>query len=413
VGKHKKKRASKQLAKQTFINADDDRVGTLTNNNFIGKSPSLTGSQNIGAQTSAMVDEKNEPKHFPLINVGARGRKSAQKRSSRNPSLKASSIEPDQPKNYYDVNLDSTLRDIQRDIFADSPYNFRSPSNPTTLLFSTGYHESVVTTDMFTYLQKTTELKGDRAQLSNSTKSKIIGAYTGKIVSKTIVESLKALGDGFRTDTAQTILSGPNGTAAGHSGSNLSTTGQASAHDLLRKKVLDILEHTESETKGYSEKALATLMGAITVASIAPATVARSIEDSGKLKDFSAPERWEKDRNEMKARVNASFVELTDDEKLFVLQHTQSFMESIKDTNREMDKEKPFSPERDVNYKDSGKTIMGGGYTDKLVGRPKLEPPSSVREYGYYFTQVKRLARPQKKDWPGSRTLAKKVKTKD
>ena len=147
--------------------------------------------------------------------------------------------------------------------------------------YTTGFHESAVATDMFDYLRLATP-NGDGTHTLPKAKEKnyFLKHYDGQKVYSSTLKSILQLADGFRTDTAQTILSGPDGRAAAHAGSNINHAGQSEAHDLVRAKIMEILQIDPEMEKGLTKNSLCVLLGSITVTSIAPGEVARQLNTS-------------------------------------------------------------------------------------------------------------------------------------
>jgi len=301
-----------------------------------------------------------------------------------------------------------------------STNSFRSSSNPTTENYSSGYHESMVVTDVHDKLQKS--LNKETSNNTNFDFTYTNPQYGGQFkdqntisLNKQTAKLMLELGDGFRTDTAQTVLSAPEGKGAGHSGSNMSTSGQNNAHDLLRDATFTIMQEPLDDKKGITKDSLAVLMGANTVSSIAPAKVANTVPYSkGKtsLKAQKVQEDYEARRNLGKVRVGKAFDKLTDQEKTFVKDRSQSFLNSTLDKSkpgtRKLDPNRPSSPLRETDSA-STDTFKGGDYvsaktkvdldnigtdsaTKKLVNvplfEPSLAPPTNGKEMGNYFTQV-------------------------
>ncbi|HAY3549766.1 hypothetical protein KRE47_01315 [Elizabethkingia meningoseptica] len=304
----------------------------------------------------------------------------------------------------YRMGIDKTLTISQasRGMFKGMK-DFRSKSNLVrSKKYSTGYHEAVVTTDHYYYLESATD-NGDGTHTLVPSKSSVFSKYSGTIVDSEVLNHVLELGDTFRTDTAQTILSAPDGLAAGHSGSDISTVGQPAAHDLLRQKVMDIVVLPRS-TKGLSKKSIATIFAAVTVTSMAPGELARTVTGTTlNLKGGAlAKQNWEKNRNEAKSRVKTMYNTLNRDEKKFVMTHATEFMDSTKPkvptlsipSEREMDTSAPVSPRRDENY-ESGKSseVAGLGYDGTAIGPPSLSPPVNENETGAYITQLFRADR--------------------
>lgn len=261
---------------------------------------------------------------------------------------------------------------------------FRVASNPTLANYSSGYHEASVTTDTFIFLRGATDNKNGTHTLPGTVpKGSFFTPYGGTVVHSDNLNYVLKYADGFRTDTAQTILSAPVGLAAGHSGSGTDTTGQSAAHDLLRKKIMDILVLPPTTTKGLTERSVATLLASITVTSMAPAEIARKITGgTATLKaGDTARAQWEAKRNEAKRRVQEMFDTLTPDEKAFVHAHGDDFMDSTQSgltpKPRRIPSLRATSPERDINGGDlTLGEVAGGGY---LAGAAAATPTLALK----------------------------------
>lgn len=274
----------------------------------------------------------------------------------------------------------------------------RHPSNKTIHKYSTGYHESSLTTDTIEYLRRAKDNSDGSHTLANASSGSYKG-YGGKKVYSSTLRTLLKYADGFRTDTAQTIMSGLKGTGAGHSGSDVDTKGQSTAHDLLREKIIEILQLDPKKTKGLSERSLLVFQGAMTVASMAPGEIARTIKGgTGSLKGGSlAQQNWEPNRNEAKRRVDETFDALNSDEQEFVRSHAASFLDSTRlgvTGGRILSLKRPTSPIRGQGLV-SGE-VSGGGYLTGAVA-PTLqatkEPPVSAAEVATYMTEPFRAQR--------------------
>jgi hypothetical protein len=196
--------------------------------------------------------------------------------------------------------------------------------------------------------------------------------------------------DGFRTDTARTILSAPEGDVAGHSGSDLSTEGQAAAHNLLRATMMEILQLDPAKNEGITEKAIAVLFGSVTVTSMAPGEMARQVKGGADdLKSKRARDDWEPARNEAKARVDALFTGLSADEQAFVKKYADKFLESTQEgvtvgKRRLLRANSPPRGEDKKKGQPSGVEYKKGvtDYDD-----PMLDPPAKTTAFGPYITQ--------------------------
>jgi hypothetical protein len=253
--------------------------------------------------------------------------------------------------------------------------SYRGKSNPTLRGYSTGYHEAVLTTDV-------------HAALSS-----------GKVPAGTSPEMLALvlkLAESFRTDTAQTPLSGPGGTGAGHSGSGLSQEGQDKAHDLVREALGHILA-TKVADPGVTPRSVALLMGAITVASMAPGEVARTITGGTKgLKaGATAKVEYEANRNEAKARLGAIYEASTEAERRFAVAGAQRFFDSVGSRSRRLANGRAASPVRKTLQGDPDE-VSGAGYEsglDSASAAPQRAPPTAFEDYGFYITQPFRAPR--------------------
>ena len=301
----------------------------------------------------------------------------------------------------YRMGIDKTLTSSQasKRVFRGMK-DFRSKSNPTLKGYSTGYHEAVVTTDHYNYL-KSAKDNLDGTHTLSSSKSSVFAKYSGIKVDSSILNDIMELGDSFRTDTAQTILSAPDGLVADHSGSDINTVGQSDAHNLLREKVMNIVLLPKS-TKGLSKRSIATIFAAVAVTSMAPGELARTVTGgTSSLKGgIQAKQDWEKNRNEAKSRVKAKYNTLNTDEKKFVTNHATEFMDSTKPKiptlifPRQIDTSAPISPRRDENYEiSSPNEVAGLGYDGTAIAPPTLSPPSNENETGAYTTQLFRADR--------------------
>ncbi|MEM7182073.1 MAG: hypothetical protein AAF518_14240 [Spirochaetota bacterium] len=310
-------------------------------------------------------------------------------------------------KRKYDSAFDATLTQGQATASGFRPNaleggTFRYPSNPTLAGYNSGYHEAAVTTDTFKFLRAAKNLGNGEHRLPTKVSNRsYFYPYRGKIVDSSILQDILALADGYRTDTAQTILSGPNATAAGHTHSNLKTTGQSKAHDLLRKAIIDLLE-TPPGTAGFSKRAIGTLFGTITVTSMAPGEVARRIQGgTASLRNQSEIPSWEERRNNAKRRVHDMYQPLNSQEKEFVRQGSRRFMDSLGDPNRRLRKKRATSPERNTKTVISGE-VGGGKYLKKQPkSGPSLKRPSNEKDNALFMTQ----------DFRAERRKIKKAKT--
>lgn len=298
----------------------------------------------------------------------------------------------------YSSRRDATLTHSQaeRARFHTIGKTFRAPSNNTLNGYASGYHESAITTDAFNVMKNaknnkngthTLRVSGSRSYFKN-----------GEKINTTALQMVTKVADGFRTDTAQTILSASNGKSAGHSGSGISTIRQKDAHDLLRKKTLDILKLNPQTTQGMSVRAIETLLASMTVTSMAPGSLAREVNGgSHKLKSTAAKMNWEMNRNESKSRVQLLYSQLEPSEKTFVNRHASEFMNSTQEgsPSRIMSMERPTSPMRTIFSGRDGE-VRGGEYSPNDIHKPKLLAPINASENAMYVTAPLRSDRRSK-----------------
>jgi hypothetical protein len=314
-----------------------------------------------------------------------------------------------QKRKRYDQDLTLTETQAKRMKFGDER-DFRARSNETQVGHKSGYHESAVTTDTFNFLSKAVDLGTGKHRLSTANSKSFFNKHSGGKVYTKSLEYVLGAADQYRTDTARTALSASEGLAAGHTGSGLSTKNQADAHDLLRKSVMGILVTDPSSEPGLSQASVNTLFAAITVTSVAPAELARTIK--GTLKDKEAGAEWEAKRNEAKLRVDELQDDLNDDEKRFVRRKSRSFLKSTQsedEPTRRLKRKRARSPLRDPEYSVAGEEITGGGYKRKLEKKRKasLAPPKKVSAQGFYATEPFRAKRRNK---PTGQSSGKKKK---
>jgi hypothetical protein len=300
----------------------------------------------------------------------------------------------------YTASQDSTLtssqakggfrRSVVEDVVASRPIAkgaFRYPSNPTRQGFSSGYHEAFVVTDMTAKLQK-------RSRSKSLSIMPLMEDASWKHFSRTQfpernLQPLMEAGDGARTDTARTILSGPNGAVAGHSGSGVRSTGQAGAHDLLRVASMAALQDA-AMTPG----AMAVTAAAGVVYTMAPGQLASKAEGAAKLKDQGARATWEADRNQMKERLAQANAALKPAEQAVVRKHVQALAKMVGGP-RKLDPDEPSSPRRGTAGA-SGAAIAGGGYDgSKIGGGASKAPPvsGSARDITQYVSEPFRVQR--------------------
>jgi hypothetical protein len=305
------------------------------------------------------------------------------------------------------IESDNTLTAAQRKwlgfrSFAhlDKKISFRYPSNPTKHGYDTGYHESAVTTDTFNFLRNAKQHNNETHQLPSSAPvNSFFGQYVDKTVNSTALEWTLRNADGFRTDTAQTILSLGDGTAAAHSGSGLDLKGQAEAHNLLRAKIMELLFLNPKNVSGFTERALITIFASMTVTLMAPGEVARSISGgTNSLKAGNhAKGNWEINRNEAKRRVEEMYEHLMSDEKKFVNLHANNFMHSIQGANvkqpRHVRPSRATSPERCTTQKVSGEVAGGSYISGATTEQAMTQMPTSLRAQALWSTRPLRALR--------------------
>lgn len=249
--------------------------------------------------------------------------------------------------------------------------DFRYASNPTLGKYSSGYHEAFVTTDTFNFLRRAADNGDGTHSLPSSGGSGFWAAQRGKkVFSSTLLIVLK-YSDGFRTDTAQTILSAPEGRAAGHSGSDVNTKGQKGGHDLLRQSVLDLLT-LDSATTGMTEASIVAAMGGIVVTSIAPGELARTaIGGTASLKAGTpAKVNYEFNRTGAKRKVEARYNSLQPSEKIFTHGRVSRFLENtqagLASRPRSIPTKRATSPERDPAASLTDE-VAGGKYLPSIA----------------------------------------------
>lgn len=269
--------------------------------------------------------------------------------------------------------------------------NFRARSNQTLSGIKSGYHEASVTTDTFVFLRAAKDLGNGFHKLpSHAPSNSFFETYTDKVVQSKTLHWLLKYADGFRSDTAQSILSAPQGTAAGHSGSELDLSGQSAAHDLLRAKIMELLRLDPADHKGLSERSLVVVMASTAVSAMAPGRIARSIPTASLKAGEPAQKNWEANRNEAKRRVNELMAELNKDELSFVWKQAQSFIDStqvgVKDRRR-IPSLRATSPQRDESERPQGE-VAGGAYLSAEPATLAVKSrPTSLSEVGRYVTE--------------------------
>lgn len=308
------------------------------------------------------------------------------------------------PAPAYHINTDRTLTNAQsyNQCFSKAVLSgigdVRAQSNLTLQNHNSGYHESVLTTDGMTLLHESTNSTTTGMLIPpNSASSAGWAGLKGKNFYEENKNTILKIADGFRTDTARTILSAPDGKAAGHSGSGMSLTGQADAHDLLRKAVVKLLFSDPKNTPGLSKRSIACVFGAITIASMAPGELARTV--TGTLKDPTASSDWEQRRNEAKFRHDAMMNQLNHTEQTFVRTHAADFLTSTQISahppTRTLAPGKATSEARDDTPPPTAPkgTINGRNYDQSFTGSVSLSPPDKVEHWGYYLTEPFRALR--------------------
>ena len=335
------------------------------------------------------------------------------------------------PPKKYDFKNDFTLTKQQAKTGQfKGPSNFRSPSNATTLNYNSGYHESALVTDQHDKVQKELNKNNNNTTFKFKYDKKGWKGNKNFVLNTNTTKTVLNLGDGFRTDTAQTVLSAQNNKGAGHTGSNMKTTGQDGAHDLLRKPMFNIMQQQMDDQQGITKNSIATLMSAITVNSMAPAKIANTVAFGSNKKSLKAKhvqKEYEKRRNLSKVRLDKMFEKLDDKEKDYVLKNTEQFLNSTKDSKnpnkRKLAPTRPRSPFRNP-VSNSNDTFQGGDYIDLNNNTQNLtldnissinqydtnlDPPDDSDFWGHFLTQPFRTER----DRSGSKSKKKKSKKKN
>ncbi|MDX2050100.1 MAG: hypothetical protein SFT93_02865 [Rickettsiaceae bacterium] len=290
----------------------------------------------------------------------------------------------------YEIKNDLSLTNSQtKNQRFSTQNNYRTSSSGTLFGYSTGNHESAVTTDTYNYLRKARDNLDGTTTLANAKSPSYFAKFSGITVPTETLSMVLELADSFRTDTAQTLLSGKNGKAAGHSGSNVATHGQKDAHDFIRASTMRLVM-TDPKEAGFSRKSFAAIFAANTVTQIAPGEVARRDLDTANLKAARIKPEYEKIRNSAKRRVGRLFGILSPDEQAFVNKHSSEYMNSIGDPNRRIDS--ATSPIRKVLNVDN--KVSGGGYDREYKNTLVTKtPPSNVFLWGFYATEPFRAPR--------------------
>jgi hypothetical protein len=284
------------------------------------------------------------------------------------------------PKTLYSSRNDKTLTKSQAkkgafrgDFLKKKNSSFRSASNKTLDGHRSGYHESFLTTDTAVNLRKT-----HKTGKFPETNRKVYAPIIGKEIDRDRIKAFIDIADGSRTDTAQTVLSGPNNKAAGHSGSNVSTVGQSRSHDLIRNVGMDALMDTD-----LNVTEAVVLSGALTVSSMAPGVEANKLKSINKLKS-SSPQEHEPSRNMAKKRVFSEFGKLSAGGRARVRKHMKPYFKSIND--------------------DIPTRFLGKGMPTSPLRKPETHPNSFVSGMGYDLTSEMS---------PPSITIAKNAKPKE
>lgn len=321
---------------------------------------------------------------------------------------------------------------VQPDAYLSLDAPFRGTSNETVEYYSAGYHEAFVTTDTFKLLRAAADNRDGTHTLPSAPKNPYFSKYKnlnpalqgrrGITVHSSTRAILLKFADGFRTSTALSFLTGPDGKPAAHVGMDLTTEGQASAHHLLRASVMEMLE-LDPWTTGMTEDAIVGAMASVVVASIAPGALAGRIEDVAEAK--MGPRQLashEERRQEMKARLWDYVSRLSPDERGFVAARVQSYLNRAQaglaandpDYRRlgvaptlgsgssqlsDSDSDDPWeflphTPHRSLASSGQGRP-GGGGYLDP---QPTVAPSSraaTLADVGHHVTQPGREGRPQ------------------
>ena len=315
----------------------------------------------------------------------------------------------------YETEKDPTLtkKQAKEQAFYKGADDYRTGSNPTLQGYSTGYHEAALTTDTWKFLRRAKPKSHHQSSHPTATDKHILPGtapqnsyfldWTGKWVYSRTLEWVLRNGDGFRTDTSQTIMSAEEGFPAGHAGSDVSRKRESQAHDLLRAKIMELLR-IDPKTKGLTEAAVVVIMGAMTVASMAPGEIARGlVGGTSSLKaGADAQDDWEENRTEAKLRVNETYDLLpTQDEKDFVTAHAVSFLDSTQEKVPTLQRRRIASRATSPLRSTAGVAgeVAGGGYmiTQPTLKATKASPMSSpgmpLREVGMYMTESLRAGR--------------------
>ncbi|MGV1951509.1 hypothetical protein ACQZ44_11825 [Agrobacterium vitis] len=280
----------------------------------------------------------------------------------------------------YEITRDNTLTPQQRSARSFLPVGHKKgelrgrSGNKTINGYNTGFHEGAVTTSLYRKLHELPDNRG---------------------INGNVRQWLLKHADGFRSDTAQTILSIPidkvvsdvDGKpilAAGHPGSNIKQSGKNFAHELLNEKVIELLK-TRDKTPWLTEESVVTIMGAIMLASIAPGEVARTLNTS-ELTARHVKQTWEERRNEAKLGLNKQLEALNRAERAFVSLHAGSFLGRL---GRTLATNRASSPLRNTKAPDPRENGVQGGGLDRNRNRfkdPKRALPG-IEQFPYYLTE--------------------------
>lgn len=282
-----------------------------------------------------------------------------------------------QSPNQYDPDRDPTLTTGQASrggFWERKNSDFRARSNLTVEGYSSGYHEALVTTDTHNFLSRATDLGNGLHCLPTTGGSGFWAKKRGKMIYSENLEFVRKYEDGFRTDTAQTILCALNDMPAGHAGSGLRLTGQKDAHDLLREFVYDLLILDPATTRGWSEESFAVAAAGVVISSIAPGEVARRIPGgTARLKaGDNAKDDYEINRNDPKKMVDALFQKLDQDGQEFANSCARRYLKSTLaagSTARHIPDGRATTPERKTGVVIPGE-VAGGPYDTQASSQP-------------------------------------------
>lgn len=250
---------------------------------------------------------------------------------------------------------------------------FRFPSNKTKRGHKSGYHESFGTTDFMAALGRR---RRAGKKLATSGTSRMPKGLSGPMAShpnpmrEANMEAFSGASDGSRTDTAQTVLAGPDGIIAGHSGSGLSQTGQAPAHDLLREQGMHALSDPQ-----MTPQAMEIIAAATTVATMAPGEEIRKAHGtSARIKNHHVMPEWEQKRTEGKARTHRLAELASPGDRAVAQKHMQRLFVQL--PGRHLSSNGLTSPRRreDTHFK----SFSGGGYqagAASTLPAPRFQPP--------------------------------------